>query len=176
MQTPNRRRLLIDERLHAQAHPVHTAALQSLNHRGSQRARSAFDGNLRTRLNLKILRNRDEQSAQLRDFQYSRSSAAHVDGVDNPVSAPAHLCYSRVVTFHVSAQPVDVALKHGAGKDIRSKVAVTAFGATERNGDIQTERHSNDYPTCGDAGCRSSFDCGPELIGNRRVFILSKLE
>ena len=33
VQTPDRGRLLIDKRLHSQAHAVHAAALKSLNHR-----------------------------------------------------------------------------------------------------------------------------------------------
>ena len=38
VQTPDRGRLLINERLHAQAHAVHAAAPQSFDYAGSQRA------------------------------------------------------------------------------------------------------------------------------------------
>jgi hypothetical protein len=138
---------MIDERLHAQAHAIHPAALQRLNHSRSQRAWSTFNRNLGACLDLKIFRNRDKQSLQLRHIEYSRSSAAQVDGVDDPVGASAHLCYSRVVTFHVSAYAIYIALEDGARENIRSKVAIAALGATEGHGDIKAERHLNDYPT-----------------------------
>lgn len=65
--------------------------------------------------------------------------------------APAHLCYSRVVMLHVSAHPVHVALKHGAGEDIGSEVAIAALGTTEGHGNVQAKRHSDDYRTFGRA-------------------------
>src|SRR5580658_1398566 len=147
VQTPDRGRFLIDKRLHTQTHAIHTAALQGLNHSRSQRARSTFDRKLRVWLNLEILRNRDKQPSQLAYIEYSRSSAAQVDGVDDPVGANTHLCYSRVVTFHVSAYAVHIALEDGAGKDVRSKIAIAALSTAERYGDVQAKRHVNDYPT-----------------------------
>ena len=141
MQTPHRGRFLIDKRLHAQAHTIHAALLEPFENNRIQRPRRAFDRNLRTRLNLEILRNRHKKLLQLRDIQYSRSSAAHVDGVDNPVGAPAHLCYSRVVTLHVSAHPVHIVLKHGAGEDIGSEVAIAALRTTKGHGNVQAKSH-----------------------------------
>ena len=68
MQTPDRSRFLIDKRLHAQAHTIHAATLEGFDHSRIQRPRSAFYRNLRTWLNLEILRNRDKQLLQLRRY------------------------------------------------------------------------------------------------------------
>jgi hypothetical protein len=42
---------------------------------------------------------------------------------------------------NVVSYAFDVALEHGAGKDVRSKVAVAAFATAERDRDVKAERH-----------------------------------
>ena len=74
-------RFAIDERLHAQAHPVHSALQQGFDERGSQRARSAFDGDLGIGRDRKLIAHGGEDAQQLRGIEDGRSSSAEIDGV-----------------------------------------------------------------------------------------------
>src|SRR5437764_848827 len=48
----------------------------------------------------------------------------------------------------VGAEAIDVAPENYAGEHVRGEVAVAAFAAAERDGDVEAERHWSYYPIC----------------------------
>src|SRR2546422_11114554 len=109
--------------------------------RRSERARSAFHGNFRSRLHIEILRNSDKQSLQFRYIQYSGSSAAQVHGVGSALEDCVNLFGDFGGAGDVGAEAIDVAPENYAGEHVRGEVAVAAFAAAERDGYVKAERH-----------------------------------
>jgi hypothetical protein len=72
-------------------------------------------------------------------------------------------------------------LKHGAGEDIGSEVAIAALRTTKGHGNVQAKSHPTIIALLAERPGRRLLvkrDLGSvlKLIGDRRVFILSKSE
>ena len=79
MQAGHRSRFLVHKRLHAQAHAVHAAGDQRLNHGLSQSTGSAFNRNLRAGSDAELLRDGGKQFSQLFRRQQAGSAPAQID-------------------------------------------------------------------------------------------------
>ncbi len=53
----------------------------------------------------------------------------------------AHPFDGKIGLLDVGAQAIDVTPENCAGKHVGSEVAVTAFAATERHGDVESQGH-----------------------------------
>ncbi len=99
-------------------------------------------------MHIEILRNSDKQSLQFRYIQYSGSSAAQVHGVGSALEDCVNLFGDVGGAGDVGAEAIDVAPENYAGEHVRGEVAVAAFAAAERDGDVEAERHWSYYPIC----------------------------
>ncbi len=148
VQATDRRSFLIHERLHAQAHAVDVVTAEKFDHGRGQRAGSTFDRDFGLGLDVEILPNRDKKALQLAYIKDGGSSSAEVNGVDGSLHRAAHLCGGGRSLGNVVADAINVALKNGLGKNIRSEVAIGTLGTAERDGNVEAERHGDDYATC----------------------------
>ena len=141
MLAADRRRLLIDERLHTEAYAIYTASLEILDRALVECAGSAFDRDLGFTKHVKLSPDGGENASQLRWFEYGRRSAAQINRIDLALDFSAHVGSDLDSGIHVSTDTVDVAIEKRFRKHVRSKVAETAFGTAERNGNINAEGH-----------------------------------
>jgi hypothetical protein len=45
----------------------------------------------------------------------------------------------------LGTKPFDIVIEYRTGEYVRSEIAVSAFGSTKWNSDVQSERHEYDY-------------------------------
>ena len=141
VQATNGARFGIHERLHAQVDPIHAAARQRIYHGVAQCARGAFHRDFAIVGNIESFANRRENRLQLRRLQQTRRAAAEINGINFALEFAASLDGDGFCRSNIGAKPVHIALHPPAGKNIRGKVAVTAFGFAERHRDVQAQRH-----------------------------------
>ena len=170
-------RFPIDEGLHAEAHPVHSTLQQGFDERGSKRARSAFDGDLRIGRNGKLSAQDGEDAEQLRAIEDGGSSAAEVDGVGGVITRRSARRSERTSQLRrklprvgdIFEQAGNVIFVSGLREDVGGEVAIAALGRAEGNGDVEAEGHAvalfygtNEHPrrssawTCLEIGEHSS--------------------
>ena len=145
MQTRHARRLLVDKRLHAQAHAIHATREQRLDHFGRKRSRRALNCDLRVVRNHKLTANRCEQPLQLRRLQQSRSSTTEINRIRLALDHSTHLRHTLLEALYVFADAIDIASEHRLREHARGEVTVAAFGFAERNRDVDPQRHLLDY-------------------------------
>src|ERR1035438_5695408 len=153
MQSPNRRRLSVNERLHAQADAIHATFQKTLDPAWRERPGRTLNGNLRIRRHFKLLSNRIEDSLQLKSVEHRRRSTAEINRVDFLLDPPAHLFRSSRCIADVRTHAIHIAPKDSPRKYGRREVAVAALCAAERNRDVDAQGHCSDYPTLAPFPC-----------------------
>src|SRR5262249_13188814 len=141
VQTSNRRRLPVDERLHTQAHAIDATDSQRLDHLVGQGRRRALDRDFRIKCKVKIFAYGREDPAELFRWEGTGSSSTKIDGVGRALENGVHLYGVELCSCDVRADAVHIPRHLVAGKHTGGKVAKTAFRSAERNRDIEADGH-----------------------------------
>ena len=149
VQSPHRRRLGIDERLHAQADAVHTAVQQSLQHLRRKRPRRTLHRHFGIRPHVKLRSHCVEHPPQLPGFEHRGRSTAEIDGVHFGLELPAHFCAQSAEHWRCRRTHDPHSGQIRPGKHVGCEVAVAALRPAERHGNVDSQSHRSDYPTRG---------------------------
>jgi hypothetical protein len=121
---------------------------QAFQYRGRKRTGCTLDGDFRLLPHIKLRAHRCEDPLQLRRIKYRWCPATQVNRVHFPVDLPgAHLGRSSLRVIDVLAQATHISFEHGPRKHIGGEVAIAALRPAKRNRNVNSQRHSNDYPT-----------------------------
>ncbi len=146
MQSSDRLRFVIDERLHAQTNAVHAALQQGVDERGRKRSRSAFDRTLGIGCDRKLSAHGGENAQQLRGIEDGRSSSAQVNGIGDVIKSSServsHLRCELARVGNIFEQAGNVIFVSRFREHVGREVAVAALGPAEGDGNVEAERHT----------------------------------
>ena len=139
MEPTGHRSFLIDERLHAKADTVDAALNHDREEVILQLAGSAFQGNLRIILNLKLGTNRLKEPLQQLRSKNAGCSSAEIYAVDSRRQRCRKLPSKSSGTPHLRRDAIDIPFVVFAWKNPRGEVAVGALRPAKRDRNVDSQ-------------------------------------